>query len=296
MRTRLRLAIVVLAFLSAGLPAAAEDAKAAAALSAARQALGADKLETIKSLSAKGTHRRTLGQMQLSGDLQIDVTLPDRYLRSETNQMFGNSVTVEIGFDGDEPVQRSNSVGGGPNVVFRAGGPGGPGAPQDPAVLKANQLRAQRAEFTRLMLGWFATAPAFIEPTYTYSGIAESPDGRAEVVEVKGKSGFDAKLFLDEQTHRPLMLTYMGPKPVVRVMRSGTAPAGAQHGEPQDPARRGEQAVRDAAPQEAPQIVEMQVFFDDYRKVNGMWLPHRISRSVNGEPSEEIELQKIEIK
>jgi hypothetical protein len=210
--------------------------------------------------------------------------------------MFGNSVTVESGFDGEEPVQRSNSVGGGPNVVFRAGGPGGPAAPQDPAVLKANQLRAQRAEFTRLMLGWFATAPAFIEPTYTYAGIAESPDGRAEVVEVKGENGFDAKLFLDEQTHRPLMLTYMGPKPVVRVMRTGPPPAGAQHGDPQDPARRGEQALRDAAPQEAPQIVEMQVFFDDYRKVNGMWLPHRISRSVNGEPSEEIDFQKIEIK
>lgn len=299
MRTLTYLPIVVLALSLGASPVAAQDARAEAVLNATRHALGGvEKLAAIKGLTAKGTHHRSMGDIQATGDTQIDVTLPDKYLRSQTDQIFGSSVTIETGFDGEEPVQRSNSVGGGPNVVFRMAGPGGSGGPaEDPAVIKANQLRAQHADFARLMLGWFATAPAFMESTYSYAGVAESPDGRADIIEIKGKDQFAARLFIDQQTHRPLMLTYMGVKPMVRVMRSS---GGGGHGAPApsagEEARRADQAVREATTQEPPPLVEMQLYFDDYRQVGGVWLPHHISRSINGETNEEIDFQKIQIR
>lgn len=300
---------LVLALLAGALPAvgqekpAASSAKADAILDAARKALGADRLATLRGLTAKGKHRRSMGDMQATGETELDITFPTKYLRSQTDEILGNTITLETGFDGEEPVQRSNAVGGGPNVVFRMGGPGGPGgAPADPAALKAAQLRTQRADFTRLMLGWFATAPGFMDATYSYTGEAESPDGRAEVIEIRGKDGFVAQLFIDQQTHRPLMLAYKGAQPMVRVMRSGAPGGHAQHGQPdvgqpaQGTPRRPEDIAREAVPQGAPPVVDMQWYFDDYRKVGDVWLPHRMSRSVNGQPNEEIEFDKIQIK
>lgn len=288
---------------------ATNSAKADAILNAARKALGADRLATLKGLTAKGKHRRSMGEMQASGETELDITFPTKYLRSQTDEIFGNTITLETGFDGEEPVQRSNAVGGGPNVVFRMGGPGGPGAEAaDPAALKAAQLRAQHADFARLMLGWFATAPAFMDATYAYTGEAESPDGRADVIDIRGRDGFAAQLFIDQQTHRPLMLAYKGAQPMVRVVRSG-GPGGqvqhgqqGQHGQPdggqaaQAAPRRPEDVAREAVAQGPPPVVDLQWYFEDYRKVGDVWLPHRMSRSVNGQPNEEIEFDRIQVK
>jgi hypothetical protein len=297
MRTLTCLSVAVFCLCLITSPAAAQDAKADAVLKAAREALGgSEKLAAIKEITAKGKHQRLMGEIQATGETEIQVTLPDKYMRSQTDQIFGNSVTIESGFEGDQPIQRSNSMGGGPNVVFRIGGPGAPGAQADPEAVKAAQLRAQRADFTRLMLGWFATTPAFMEATFSYVGQAESPDGRADVIAVTGKDNFAARLFVDQQTHRPLMLTYMGAQPMVRVVRN----TGGAH-DPHTPAgedanRRADHALSEAAAQGPPPLVEMQLYFDDYREVGGVWLPHRISRSVKGEPNEEIEFEKIQIK
>ena len=48
---------------------------------------------------------------------------------------------------------------------------------------------------------------------------AESPDGKAYVIDVKSADNFAARLFIDEQTHLPLMVTYKGPQP--RIMTQG---------------------------------------------------------------------------
>ncbi len=286
MRTTTSTFVLAGALIAAALPAAARDQKAGAVLKAARESLGGEeKLAALTTIVARGTHRRTMGEMQANGETEITLSLPDKYLRSQTDQVFGNSITFETGFESQEPVQRSNSVGGGPNVVFRTGAPGGPGGPDaDPAAMKAAQLRAQRADCARLLLGWLATAPAFIEATYTYAGVAESPDGRADVIDVKGKDAFAAKLFIDRATHRPLMVIYTGAQTVMRVMRRGGGP------------RAGEAAASEAMPPGPPPLVEMQMFFDDYRKVGDVWLAYHITRSVNGETNEEIQFDKIQVK
>jgi hypothetical protein len=61
---------------------------------------------------------------------------------------------------------------------------------------------------------------------FTDGGEAESPDGKADVVNVKGPGSFAARLFIDKSSHRPLMLSYQGvaPRMVVQTMRGGPTP------------------------------------------------------------------------
>src|SRR4029078_6332434 len=70
-----------------------------------------------------------------------------------------------------------------------------------------------------MMLGWFATAHPAAHAEYTFAGEAESPDGKAYVIDVKNADNFSARLFIDEQNNLPLMVTYKGPQP--RMMTAG---------------------------------------------------------------------------
>ena len=49
----------------------------------------------------------------------------------------------------------------------------------------------------------------------TYGGVAEAPDGKADVLEVKPEDARAMKLFVDQSSHKPLMLTYEGLMPRV---------------------------------------------------------------------------------
>ena len=56
--------------------------------------------------------------------------------------------------------------------------------------------------------------------TFTHGGTAESPDGTADVVDVKGED-FAARLFIDSKTHLPLMLSWMDKEPLRMVRPVG---------------------------------------------------------------------------
>jgi hypothetical protein len=106
---------------------------------------------------------------------------------------------------------------------------------------------------------------------YAYIGTAESAEGNADIVEAKGPDGFAARLFLDQRSHRPLMLTYEAYDPRMFVIpsgRHGSSPAGV-------------------ATEPSLQPVKQTLFFDDYRAENGVMLPHRVTRAVDGETDEE---------
>ena len=70
-------------------------------------------------------------------------------------------------------------------------------------------------------------SPAFYPLTFTYAGEAEAPEGKADVIDVKGEGDFAVRLFVDQKTHMPLMLSWMDKEPLVMTMTSG-GPGGAQ--------------------------------------------------------------------
>ena len=253
---------------------AAGDSKAADLLAQARAAIGGEKqLANVKGLACSGTALRMIGDRQMSGELSIDLQLPDKMVRSDSISPMGDAalVVTEQGVNGDQVVRRSRTLNTPPGAVIRV--PPGPAHGSD---AEAQALRNSRAELTRLTVALLATTPQSSAVEFKYAGEAESPDGKADVLDLTGAGSFAAKLFLDKATHRPLMIAYRGVAPRVVVQQQrGDAPA--------------------QAPPPMPEPVDIQMFLDDYKAVDGVLLPHHITRSVDGQPSEEITFKTIKV-
>ena len=301
-RTRAGLGAVVLFVTGTVTGAQPGDTKAAEAVAAARKALGGDqKLQAVRSLSIRGSFRReaaalggggggrtivmmggpgpaTGGLPETTGDLEIDVEFPDKYIKVETGTGGPMAMTRTEGFEGDRPFLDMSSSQPGVRIVANR--------PADDQALRRVALRRTNEDLARLLLGMIgATQPSF-PVTFGYAGQAESPDGRADVIDVKGPEEFAGRLFLDSRSHLPLMLTYVAPEPRV-VMRTARG-----DGPPERERLEGAMKDADAAPSK---MVEYRVFFGDYREVGGVTLPHRISRGTAEKTTEEWEIKTYRI-
>ncbi len=70
----------VIAVVGAQVMAGAQGDQAQAVLSAMRDALGGEqKINALKSLSAEGTYRRTMGEREMSGDYELSLQFPDKF-------------------------------------------------------------------------------------------------------------------------------------------------------------------------------------------------------------------------
>jgi len=294
--------------------------KTAEVLTGARKAIGDKKLDSLKSLSVNATLQRNVGTMQINSEVELLSELPDKYVRSETTTgpMTGSSTT---GFNGDKPLTRANSqmVGGGGGMIIRMGPGGGAFSgtgndpkptPEEQEKMNAAMLRSSRQELSRLMLGWFAMAHPSVNAEYSYAGEAESPDGKAFVIDAKNADGFAARLFIDQQTQLPLMLTYQGPQPRMITMGGPGGAAGGRQGAPA--AGQGKPAtpmtdeerkkMRDDVQKQMadmqkdpPKMIEYTLYFDDWREVDGVKFPHRMRRASGGTTSEEWTVTKVKV-
>ena len=288
-------------------PHAQDAEKGASMLAEARKAIGGeDKLRAIKTVQAGGTFKRTAGTNTLEGDFEIFIEQPNRYRRNETTGNAGGPIgeRVEVlngtevweeisnGFPGGRFGFGGFGRGGGGGGGGRAGGApaggqadgGRAGAPAiDPERLREAQRRQRQNELARLMLMWFLTTDAPV----AWVGTAQSPDGTADVVEVKPAEGAATRVFLDSTTHMPVMTTTTG-LGGGRGRRGGGADgrAGGADG------RAGGADGRAGAPA---QPITIETHLSEYKAVNGIKLPHLITRGVNGQTNEEWELKNYRI-
>lgn len=337
------LIVALVAAASFSKPALAQD-KAAEVLANMRKAIGAGKLDNLKTFSFEAKTARNVGTRQMTGESEIYLELPDKYLRVE-------SITAPIaasfqsGFNGDKLITPSGGgmMGGGPVMIMNGvpagggggamtmtirggaemaaagGGPGRGGAaptPEQQQMMNNAAIRGQRVELSRMMLGWFGMAHPLLKATYTYAGEAESPDGKAHIINVKADGGFDANLFIDQATNMPLMLTYQGPEMVTRTVggppsAGGTPPppppppdgrgggAGPQRGMAgggqaqmtQEEMQKQMEAIRNAPRK----MVEYRIFFTDWKEVDGIQFPHMLQRAVAGTTTEEWTISKVKV-
>ena len=289
--------ILVLVFAAAGstYPISFDDSKATAdraraqeLLAQARNALGGDaKVKAVQSLAVTGSFRRVLGpQMpESSGEFEIELLLPDKFKRTENMSLMGGAaqVTRIDGFNGDQHFYDSSSSGG--MVMIRR--PGG-----DAPAMQASQLRALKADAARHLIAWLLHAPDVYQIDFTYAGEAEAAEGKADVLDAKGANGFAAKIFLDKQSHRPLMISYRAIMPRM-VMRAGGE--GISREDAEKRAKEIEKEAHAEMEKNRPEESEIQMFLSDYKAVDGIQLPHRIARSVNGEVNEEWEVKKFKL-
>jgi hypothetical protein len=260
----------------------AGDDKAADLLAKARAVIGGEKqIAKVQGLSCTGTVQRLLGDRQMSGELTLELQLPDKMLRTESISPMndGALVVTEQGVNGDMLLRAARTLNTPPGMIIRT-----PPAPAPGSDAEAQALRNARAELSRLALGLLLGPPGAGPLEFAYGGEAESADGAADVIDAKGTGNFASRLFFDKQTHRLLMIAYRGasPRMVVRTQRMPGAPASGrnEHADPAGP---------------PPDVVDITMYFDDYRSVDGLLLPHHISRSVDGETAEEWTFSSVRV-
>jgi hypothetical protein len=283
-------------------------------LKQARAVLGGTKLEAAKALSLEGPFLRDMGNRQMQGTLTLTIQLPDRMYRSEELELPGGmSVERIIALSGETAWEDTKQRGGmGPGMRMEIRGPDN--RELNAEAIEQQRLRRMRTEMMRYMLMFFGGAT--LQPTFV--AVAEAPEGKADVLEVKNEGGASVRIFVDQQTHMPLMLQYSEVRPRMMFSDGGRggrgfgpggglgrggdpgaaggagAGGGAGRGEPgQRPSPEEIQRRREAMPPPTPSTINL--YLADYKKVDGIMLPHRLTQSVEGKPVEEWTIEKVKV-
>ena len=162
--------------------------------------------------------------------------------------------------------------------------------PEQIEQMNKGAVRNSRQEVSRLMLGWFAMAHPSLKAQYSYVGEAESPDGKAHVIDVKDDDGFAARLFIDQNSKLPLMVTYKGRQGRVVTNRTGGTRVTTTQGQPPQLSDDIKAAISEPAP-----MVDFSLFFDDWREIDGINFPHGVRRASEGVTSEEWKINKVKV-
>ena len=291
-------------------PLGAQD-RVAGIISAARKVLGGeDKIAGLKTLTAEGPFRRSMGGRDMEGTLIVTLGRPDKMHRLEEMQMGGmvggpviERTMAVNGASSWEDTQNRGGMGGGMRIMMAGPGQGPGGGTLTAEQINEARTRRMRVQMHRLTAALLADAGT----QWVDAGIAESPDGKADILECKEETGRTLRLFIDQDTKLPLMVQYQDPKPMVMV--AGGRGSGRPGGPPPLPPPPGGApvAVGPPLPQEEMQkrIEEMRrnppplgtyaIHLSEFKKVDGIMLPHKLETSLDGEPNEEWTIEKFKV-
>jgi hypothetical protein len=294
--------------------------RVAGIISAARKALGGeDKLAGLKTLTAEGPFRRTMGARDMEGTLIVTLGRPDKMHRLEELQMGGmvGGPVIERtmalnGATSWEDSQNRGGMGGGMRIMMQTG-PGPGGGTMTPEQINEARTRRMRVQMNRLTAALLADAGT----QWVDAGVAESPDGKADILETKEETGRTLRLFIDQVTKLPVMVQYQDPKPVVMMAgpRGPGGPGGPGGPPPPPPAPPGGVQTPGGPPapppaplsedemrkrmeeirRTPPQLGTYALHLSDFKKVDGIMLPHKIETSLDGEPNEEWTIEKFKV-
>jgi len=291
MKTMKTLAILLGLLIAISPVALADDSRADEVLKQARAALGGDeRLQKIESLNISGQYRRVFGDRQMGGDREVSIVLPNKYLVEDAMNPGGLStamINTRV-LNGDRAWSSSSGGGG---MVFRIGAPGR--QQLTPEQMEAAFRRSYQAEFTRYLLALILTAPASVPVEYTYVGESDVESVPAEVVDVTGPDKLAIRLFFDKNSHMPLLLSYRGPKPrIVTMTRSADKSA-----KPEDVKKLRDEAEKKMTADSAgkPEEVDFYIQLSDYKKVDGILFPYKLTFLTENEVSEEFEISKYQL-
>lgn len=287
--------------------AVAPDARAQEILKQARAAIWDEpKAGPLQSLSLNASRRLASRGNQI--DMTLEALLPDKFMQTVV-------INLGLGFGNDLILIRTINGAQAWSEVISPGGLGTPsgkkrvgdgamqktannmaslaariatelsGMPEDfgktddgYGAKPADQSLVIQAGFTPLLLVLLLTSPPLLPIEFSYAGQAKTQDGQtADALDLKGPHNFSARLFLDQQTRRTLMLTYK-----TRILSRS---AGEKVNGPAPP----KQADADETE------VETRWTASDYRNSDGLTLPRRLTRYTGGQIAEEIEIQKVKV-
>jgi hypothetical protein len=207
-------------------------------------------------------------------------------------------------FNGTEAWDDMQNRGGMGGMQIRMRGPndgpdGAGGRPLSEEQRNEQRVRRMKTELLRWTVALFADSPR----PFTDAGVAESPDGTADVLETTDDADRPVRLFIDQTTHLPLMVQYQEIRPMVMMAGGpggrrgpGGAPGGGADGGGERPTDEQMQArIEEMRKQGPPKPSQFAMHLADYKKVDGIMLPHRISVSIEGQPNEEWTVEKFKV-
>ena len=260
-----------LAHAYAGARIAGEEA--ARAISQARAAIGGETaLSQVKSISFTGTSRTQTPQGEKSGDIRFVFATAHEGENGDV-MMFHKRLPAPDGGERDVVVLRDGAEGGAPPAdgkkrIVKIEATGGP--------LMAHGPVGAGPEFFHMVF-----SPMFAKNA-THAGEETVEGVRYEVLALG-----PTRLYLDANTHLPAMVKSKG-MPNVMVLA----------GPPAAPGMSDERViVRELVDLKAPEgaeNAEVLVRFSDYRAAGDLVLPYRITRTVNGQPSSDIEVREYQ--
>ena len=267
MRFVTRIAALVVGLSASVAVAGQAPTDATPVLAKAREALGGEKkLASIKTLVVSGQTRQVRGENLIPMVFEINIELPGKYSRRDETPAVESGYAT-LGFSGDDLIQLPPPTVM-PPMAARPGGPPPP-TPEQMAAMQAtqrkNRVATLKQDYARLMLGLFAASTDAFPLTFQRYGIAESPQGKADVITVLGPNNFTANLLINQVSNLPVMLSWVPPAP---------------------PARGG------ATPAAPP---EQRIYFADYRDVGGVMWPHRIRRASGADTTEETTFDRFRL-
>jgi len=282
-------------------PAPPPVPSAAAVLSAARSGLGGDqKLADVKTFVASGRTRQVRGSNLVPIEFEIWCELPDKYLRRDEIPAQESGPT-SIGFSGDTLIQLPPAPEPPAGAAAKPPSAATSAAPPDPRLARVASVKQ---DFVRLTLGMFVSSFASYPVAFSFAGQAEAPQGRADILDVKGAGTFALKLFINSDTHLPIMVSWTTPAtnvvlwvpgqpapenvaPGSIVVKAPPLPGPTATKEEQDQYAKGIQDLRKKTLAGA-KPVEHRIYYADYRDIgNGLRFPFRLRRATAGETIEE---------
>ena len=173
------------------------------------------------------------------------------------------------------------------------------------------------------MLALVLAAPESAGIQYAYLAEAPGPEGsKLDVVEGKGTENFAVRLYIDQQSHQLVGMSYKGKSMAQAFRRGGQGGQPAGQGGNRTPQAGGQPAGQGGAQptaggqgqrqQPSPEEMEKRMkemaeafekspdvdfrwAFSDYKNVGGLNLPHRLTKSEAGTANEEWEISKYKV-
>ncbi len=278
-----------------------ETARAKELIKLARASLGgAEALSRIQTITATGKYNRFVKYVSvqspkkveeklktLSGKMEFEFALPDKFRRrvtGETLRGFGYSFAQVV--NGDQawrdPPMRPVSSYGDRRVIDV----------DDVARTQFIQATGAKQELTYFSIGWLLLVLPGYPLEMNYLGLYQVGQTDAHAIIAQGESGFRFTLLLDTKTYAPLAVAISFVEEIQQTVIV-EAPRFFDRRYAQETYARSRAERRARA--KPPQQYEMLIHFSDRRPVNGLFLPFRVTTTLNGEVFEEMTINEFEL-
>ena len=302
------------------------DERALELIKQARQAIGGDAaISGIRSMTITGNASHTfetVGEAKTEqGEIEMNLQLPNQFSKTmkfgtengETGEQIikkdvkivvvgkdgelpnlpadgAKRVVVTRKGDGDNATWNSDSADGNRKIIVHKDDGSVREINADRIVVDKNLRYAESGmrqnELFRTTFALLLSAPEGLDVNYVYAGAANVDGFSCDVVEAQ-TGGSSIKLYLDQSTHLPRMISYQDMKPfIIKINKDENAGA---------PEKDVKVFVRQPVDFPKSETAEFQLKFSDFRSVNGVQLPYKWTKSVGGNVSETIDITNYEI-